>query len=324
MKKSGEVVVVCCLVWFSLACKFPDGSHSVRQHKMAKLSNDPIPHEASRDWTLPVDWDWRNIDGIDYTTPVRNQHLPHYCGSCVAFSVTSTLQDRLQAFAYWQKLPVWPYVVLSPQFIIDCRLGGDCNGGAFMFMFFELMHVGIMEESCNAYKAVNEQCINECMTYWERNTTLTFISNYTRWFVRDASSVSGIDNIKAEIFHRGPVACSMDATNKFIYNYTSGIYSEFIPSDKLELNHAVSIVGWNSQPTPHWIVRNSWGTQWGEDGYFRVPIGQPDFNLGLEKDCYWAVMDTTPLNTIKKWLDPPASFSFPPTPTPKPSPTSTQ
>jgi len=92
--------------------------------------------------------------------------------------------------------------------------------------------------------------------------------------------------MKKAIFSGGPIACSMDATNAF-ENYSGGIYSEYVA---LPIpNHVVSVIGWgeNEENESYWIVRNSWGTYWGEWGFFRIKMGGE--NLGIELDCSWAI-----------------------------------
>jgi len=92
-----------------------------------------------------------------------------------------------------------------------------------------------------------------------------------------------------EIYSRGPIACGIDATGKFEL-YTGGIYSQ---NKEPMINHVISVAGWGTAPdgTKYWIGRNSWGTYWGEQGWFRIVQGSADTNLGIETDCYWAVPD---------------------------------
>merc|ERR1712039_614434 len=84
-----------------------------------------------------------------------------------------------------------------------------------------------------------------------------------------------------EIFHRGPIACGIDANP--IENYQTGIARGY----SLLTDHVVSVVGWGTDPTEgmYWIVRNSWGEFWGEQGYVRVAKGA----LLVEDQCTWAV-----------------------------------
>ena len=91
--------------------------------------------------------------------------------------------------------------------------------------------------------------------------------------------------MKAEIFARGPIGCGIDATAK-LEAYTGGIFSEhkFFPM----INHEVSLVGWGNDGTSeYWIMRNSWGSYWGENGFARILMHKD--NLALETQCDWGV-----------------------------------
>lgn len=78
-----------------------------------------------------------------------------------------------------------------------------------------------------------------------------------------------------QIYQNGPISCGINAEP--LLNYTGGIINS---TAEKEINHEVSIVGWGSKPYPHWIVRNSWGSFWGEGGFFRIIRGTN--NLGIE------------------------------------------
>ena len=95
-----------------------------------------------------------------------------------------------------------------------------------------------------------------------------------------------------EIYNRGPIACGMAVTQEF-KNYTGGIFED--KSGALKITHDISIVGWGVENgTKYWLGRNSWGSYWGIDGFFKIIRGQN--NLAIETDCSFA----TPIDT---WTD---------------------
>jgi len=253
-----------------------------------ELVLSPRPHEYLKPDAVPANWDWRSVLGKDLTTFNRNQHVPQYCGGCWSFGSTSALSDRILISNQGQ----WPEVNLAPQHLINCNGGGTCDGGSAI-QAYEWIHLnGIVEETCAPYQAEDGlPCTPDCKTYWGFNESATIVTNNKNWTIKQYGTVRGVDQIKAEIYSRGPVACSVDATYK-LEKYTGGIYEEF--KEVPIANHIISIVGWGSDPVPFWIVRNSWGTYWGEFGYFRIVMGKPSMNLGIENDCAWAVPDLFP------------------------------
>eukprot|EP00488_Nonionellina_sp_1-RS-2012_P002835 TRINITY_DN5732_c0_g1_i1.p1 TRINITY_DN5732_c0_g1~~TRINITY_DN5732_c0_g1_i1.p1 ORF type:complete len:106 (-),score=21.55 TRINITY_DN5732_c0_g1_i1:183-500(-) len=78
---------------------------------------------------LPDTFSWNSVNGTNYATLSRNQHLPTYCGSCWAFGSTSALSDRLSILRARAGQYIWPEINLSPQVLINERGGGSCNGG---------------------------------------------------------------------------------------------------------------------------------------------------------------------------------------------------
>ena len=90
--------------------------------------------------------------------------------------------------------------------------------------------------------------------------------------------------MKSEIFEYGPISCGIYATEK-LHNYKGGIFSQ-ITTSAAHINHIVSIVGWGydeESDTEYWVVRNSWGTYFGEYGFFKIKMYTD--NLIIESGC---------------------------------------
>eukprot|EP00466_Bigelowiella_natans_P011287 jgi/Bigna1/37110/e_gw1.18.40.1 len=106
-----------------------------------------------------------------------------------------------------------------------------------------------------------------CSTFTEEGGNCTAITFYPNVKLADYGQIKGREEIKAEIFNNGPISCGLDANP--LRNYSTGIVSDRGQS----INHVVSLVGWGTDEdtnTEYFIARNSWGTSWGESGFFRL------------------------------------------------------
>jgi len=249
------------------------------------------PHEFLNEKDMPAAWDWSNIDGVNYLTATRNQHVPTYCGGCWAFGTTSALSDRISIM----RNNTWPRIQLSPQVLINCRGGGSCQGGNPAEALEYIEAKGIPDETCQNYVAENKECqpLGVCETCAPgpgfpdvpSDSVCKPVEKYDNYKVTEFGEVAGAAKMKAEIYARGPIGCGIMVTDKF-ENYTGGIYSEwkFWP----QINHEISLTGWGVENgVEYWILRNSWGSYWGEQGFARVLMHKN--NLGLETDCTWGV-----------------------------------
>lgn len=277
----------------------------------------PLPHTLLSNEDLPSSWDWRNINGTNYVTKNLNQHIPQYCGSCWAHGSMSALADRIKI----GRLAQWPDVNLAIQDILNCGTeAGSCMGGTALGAYRYVAENGIPDDTCQSYQAKDLECSQEhrCVNcVGPPGESHCFVQkNYTNYYVDEYSYMEGetnedyIHQMKSELYLRGPIACGIDAEP--VENYQGGILDCSKPESECsdDVNHIVSVVGWGETsdvnddvahplyPYDHnstqvkikpgeqyWIVRNSWGSYWGEFGWFRVKIGGNP--LGIESACSW-------------------------------------
>ena len=270
------------------------GACTIENHDIQEKIVTPRPHEILKATDVPVEWDWRNVSGRNFVSWTKNQHIPVYCGSCWAQGTTSSLADRFNIL----RNNTFPTLALSPQVIINCNAGGSCNGGDPLGVYEFANSQGIPDESCQNYVAKNPESfdcsdIQQCKTCVPPapspeetgEAKCSAVKNFTRYYANEYGRVSGVAQMKAEIYLRGPISCGVQATDAFD-EYNGGIYSEYIlwPS----INHEIAVVGWGVENgVEYWIGRNSWGTYWGEHGFFRIKMNSD--NLGIETDCSWGV-----------------------------------
>lgn len=264
----------------------------------------PQPHTYIAKAQLPKDFSWGSVNGTNYLTTIRNQHIPVYCGSCWAMGSSSALADRLNVKSGPASLP---QNMLSVQAILSCGNDatgcGTCDGGDDGPVYKWAKNSGIPHESCSNYMAVDTTCKAHAVTAKNKPECYTCspsgkpackaIAKYKKLRVSEFGDCSGYTRMKAEIFARGPISCGIDATDK-MEAYTGGIYSE---KGARDIDHIISIVGWGMADTgdEYWVVRNSWGTPWGEDGFMRIvtsknkgPAGTA--NNAVETECAFGVV----------------------------------
>ncbi|XP_062863954.1 cathepsin L.1 [Trichomycterus rosablanca] len=206
-------------------------------------------HRQAVGAAVPSSVDWR---AKGYVTDVKDQQQ---CGSCWAFSATGALEGQM--FKYTGKL-----VSLSEQQLVDCsQFFGNygCNGGwmdaAFLYVIFNF---GLDTESSYPYEARDNLC------RYNPNTVGTTCSGYVDI---DSGDEEALQEAVASI---GPVSVAIDAGHQSFQLYSSGIYYEPACSSS-QLDHGVLAVGYDSYyGQDYWLVKNSWGVGWGEEGYIRM------------------------------------------------------
>lgn len=224
---------------------------------------------------LPAAFDWRDYDGC---TSIKNQGG---CGSCWAFSTVGAMECAI-------KIMDGVETDLSEQWLVSCNTNGwSCAGGWFAHDYHQNRTdpcggTGTVRESDFPYTARDEAC--RCMYPHEYYTD--------RWsFIGFGQGIPQVDSIKQAILTYGPVSCAVYVDSSFS-GYNGGVFSNCKSGG---VNHAVVLVGWDdSQGTDGvWIMRNSWGPGWGEDGYMRIEYGCSSIGYGAN---YVDYAGKTPLN----------------------------
>lgn len=273
-------------------------------------AHNVVPHTAD----IPTSFDWCTHRGTGFCTPMRNQHLPQYCGSCWAHGALSALADRIKI----ARNATGPDINLSVQMLLSCggrTSFGSCNGGSSLGAYAWIHQLstrtgsGISYETADPYLACSKDSrigicpyanltCNPASTCYRLNHNLTdshcvALPRYPNATVAQYGTVSGPNAMKAEIWNRGPIQCHVVSSP--LHTYTSGI----VTARNGTGGHSISVVGWGlssrvereaGAPEQYWIIRNSWGEYWGEMGFARVALGINA--IQIESSCAWAVPGT--------------------------------
>ncbi|USC25962.1 v-cath [Palpita vitrealis nucleopolyhedrovirus] len=191
----------------------------------------------------PLEFDWRNLNKV---TNVKNQDM---CGACWAFATLSSLESQF-AIKY-NKL-----IDLSEQQMIDCdSVDAGCDGGLLHTAFEAIMDMkGLQIETDYPYEGINNNC---------RSNSKNFIVKIKDCFRYIPTYEEKLKDLLRTV---GPIPMAIDAAD--ILNYKHGIIKYCADHG---LNHAVLLVGYGVENNiPYWTFKNTWGTDWGEDGFFRL------------------------------------------------------
>ena len=226
---------------------------------------------ATPDLGLPVAFNWCDQNGC---TPVKNQGN---CGSCWAFATVGPLESLI-------KINDGATVDLSEQYLVSCNSEGwGCDGGFWAHDYHQWKMVsgeyeaGAVLESNFPYQAADAAC----------NPPHDKAYQIASWaYVCGSSSCTPTtDQLKAAIYNHGPLSVSV-CVNTAFQEYGGGV---FTGPGCTELNHGVVLVGWDDTDGC-WIMRNSWGPNWGESGYMRIQYGVS----GIGRYASYVTYDATP------------------------------
>ena len=193
---------------------------------------------------LPAKFDWREEAGG--LTPIKNQKS---CGSCWAFGTVAALESII-------KIRDKVTRNISEQQLVSCNTEGyGCNGGWFAHDLHQ--SPGAIYTSEFPYTATDSSC-KKGVTYNEKILGWAYVGG-------SENHTPTVTELKAALMEYGPLAVTVSATGA-MQGYTGGIFNS---CGGKQINHLVNIVGWNDAEGV-WIMRNSWGASWGEQGYMRI------------------------------------------------------
>lgn len=227
----------------------------------APVEKEKVNHVSSTPKSLPSSYDWRS-----QCTPIQNQG---YCGDCWAFASVGTLEANIKIIDGLTK-------DLSEEFVTDCYTGqgsNGCNGGWCAHEAWLASFTGANPQGGGAvYEADDPTTCNST-----GNTGTCSGSGYPPHETIDSyADIPGGDSygvppdasMKQAIYDYGPIWVAVDASSSAWSNYSGGVLTE----NNTSLNHAVILVGWDDAGG-YWILRNSWGSSWGINGYMYISYG---------------------------------------------------
>jgi len=242
----------------------PDGEAGLQaRESLAAANRSATALSASG---TPAAYDLRNVGGQNFITPIKDQGG---CGSCVAFGSVATVEGTFRR----QRNDPTLAVDLSEAELFYCiarAQGRNCGNGWWCDKGLDAFKTdGVVDEACYPYTAGDQNCANRCADWQNRLTKIT------NWH-----TITSAADMKAWISTRGPLSCAFSVYNDF-FSYKSGVYRHV--SGALAGGHCVSCVGYNDAGG-YWICKNSWGTGWGENGFFCIGYGE----CGIDAQM-WAV-----------------------------------
>jgi len=227
--------------------------------------------------TLPDSFDSR-VQWSDCISPIRNQGS---CGGCWAFAASSVLTDRfcISSNDTIKRL-------LSPQDLINCdnqcqypvigqNCNQGCNGGYLDTAWSYFQSTGAVGDSCVSFTGSNQPCESQC----DNGTALA-----PRFLSDQCYQLATVTDMMAEIYTLGPIESGFTVYQDF-ESYTSGVYI-YDGTSAAVGGHAIRIIGWgydSTQDVDYWLVANSWGSDWGENGYFQIRKGTDE--CGIESNA---------------------------------------
>lgn len=222
----------------------------------AQSSSPDIFAEFNDSKGLPASWDWRS-KSPKIVPAVRDQGG---CGSCWSFGTVGVMESAVRKAG-------GPLTDLSEQFLVNCNNDGwGCNGGLTANKY----HYNTKARNQNGAGAVMENDVPYVESDQGCSTSYSHPYKLSSWkFITGSEwTVPTTNQIKSAIYTYGPITAGVCVDNGW-YSYSGGVYSATANECNGYTNHQIILIGWNDA-TQSWILRNSWGSYWGENGYMRI------------------------------------------------------
>eukprot|EP00427_Karlodinium_veneficum_P025751 CAMPEP_0169109910 /NCGR_PEP_ID=MMETSP1015-20121227/26218_1 /TAXON_ID=342587 /ORGANISM="Karlodinium micrum, Strain CCMP2283" /LENGTH=536 /DNA_ID=CAMNT_0009171641 /DNA_START=273 /DNA_END=1883 /DNA_ORIENTATION=+ len=227
-----------------------------------------VGHKVHRSSFEDDNFDWRVKDGKNWLTPVVTQGD---CGSCYTISTVHMLTARNKIRSGSASGP--SFSVSFPLYCSEYNQG--CDGGYGFLQSKWNEDVGLVPEHCAPFSQGGGSCqVSSDCSLGEKRYRAT-----RHHYVGGYYGGSDADSIRKELVEHGPVVMSFEPKEDFMY-YKSGVYKSSpnkIHQEWEQVDHAVLLVGFGfDKDVPYWTMQNSWGNDWGEDGYFRMKRGSDE------------------------------------------------
>ena len=297
------------------------------------LRLNPAPHRASLSAVqIPDSFDARAAFPACALSigAIRNQG---HCGSCWAFGAVESLADRICIASNGSET-----LRLSAQSLIDCdKSDGGCGGGFLDTAWEGLVSRGALSESCDPYEHCDDPQLPNCTkpNHALQNPSaapsvcprqcagggpLAWHKAASAYAVAEPGDVEGMQR---ELLAHGPFEVAFFVFSDF-YKYSGGVYRKAADAQGPMGGHAVKLVGWGEDAgVPYWLVANSWSSEWGESGFFRIVRGTNE--CGIETTPAAGLPAVVPTRGSASLEEPPrsspsssswSSWSSLPSPTP--------
>ncbi|KAL0812085.1 hypothetical protein ABMA28_009470 [Loxostege sticticalis] len=244
----------------------------------------PIRHD--KDTFYPTHFDAREA-WPTYISPVVDQG---WCGSDWAVAIATVTSDRFAIQSNGAE-----NLVLSPQSLLSCsrKQQQGCKGGHIDVAWNFAKNFGLVDEQCYPYEAKASPCrLKKRSTLREDGCIPPVPQRTLRYRVGPPGRLQKEKDIMYDIMQSGPVHAIMTVHQDF-FHYRDGVYRRsHHGSNEMKGFHSVRIVGWGEERgEKYWIVANSWGTWWGENGYFKIARGVNE--SGIESFVVTVLSDVT-------------------------------